>query len=169
MTWTFYTTFTQPLLAYTAGLHYTWSDNIIQKPLTVYSGGIRTSQEASEIIMKHQEGLGYTRPGRETSLGWEGRLFRESRLGRETSLGREIFSALRAGSSERAGGTGIASWTGHQPWLGGWPLQGKLAGEGEQAEQGDQPLVGADLQKEQIWLGTVKRWGMGGCGGGRIH
>ena len=39
--------------------------------------------------MKHQEGLGNTRPGRETSLGWEGRLFRESRLGRENRLGRE--------------------------------------------------------------------------------
>ena len=25
-------------------MQYTWSDNIIQKPLTVYSGGIRTSQ-----------------------------------------------------------------------------------------------------------------------------
>jgi hypothetical protein len=55
----------------------------------VYSGGIGTSQEASEIIMEHQEGLEYTRPGRETSLGWEGRLFRESRLGRETRLGRK--------------------------------------------------------------------------------
>ena len=89
MTQTFYTTFTQPLLAYTANLLYTWSDNIIQKPLTVYSVGIRTSQEASQIITKHQEGLGYTRPGRETSLGWEGRLFRESRPGRKTRLGRE--------------------------------------------------------------------------------
>ena len=40
--------------------------------------------------MKHREGLGNTRPGRETSRGWEGRLFRESRLGRETRLlGRE--------------------------------------------------------------------------------
>ena len=39
--------------------------------------------------MKHQEGFGNTRPGRETSLGWEGRLFRESRLGKETRLGRE--------------------------------------------------------------------------------
>ena len=39
--------------------------------------------------MKHQEGLGNTRPGRETSLGWEGRLFRASTLGRETRLGRE--------------------------------------------------------------------------------
>ena len=38
--------------------------------------------------MKHQEGLGNTRPDRETSLGWEGRLFRKSRLGRETRLGR---------------------------------------------------------------------------------
>ena len=37
--------------------------------------------------MKHQEGLGNTRAGRETGLGWEGRLFRESRLGRETRLG----------------------------------------------------------------------------------
>ena len=55
----------------------------------MYSGGIRTSQEASEIIIKHQEGLGNARPGRETSLGWEGRLFRESRLARETRLGRE--------------------------------------------------------------------------------
>ena len=55
----------------------------------MYSGGIRTSQEASEIIRKHQEGLGNTRPGRDTSLDWEGRLFRESRLGQETRLGRE--------------------------------------------------------------------------------
>ena len=39
--------------------------------------------------MKHQEGLGNTRPGREISLGWEGRLFRESRLGRDTMLGRD--------------------------------------------------------------------------------
>ena len=39
--------------------------------------------------MEHQEGLGNTRAGRETNLGWEGRLFRESRLGRETSLGFE--------------------------------------------------------------------------------
>ena len=85
MTWTFYTTFTQLLLAYT-GLHYTWGDNIIQKPLKAYSGGIRTSQEASEFTMKHQEGVGNTRPGRETSLSSEGRLFRESKLGRETSL-----------------------------------------------------------------------------------
>ena len=55
----------------------------------MYSGGIRTSQEASEINIKHWEGLGNTRPGRETILGWEGRLFRESRQGRETSLGFE--------------------------------------------------------------------------------
>ena len=46
-------------------------------------------QEASEIIIKHQEGLGNTRPGRATSLGLESRLFRESRLGRDTRLGRE--------------------------------------------------------------------------------
>ena len=39
--------------------------------------------------MKHQEGLGNTKPGKETSLGWEGRLFRESRLRRETRVGRE--------------------------------------------------------------------------------
>ena len=39
--------------------------------------------------MKHQDGLGNTRPGRDTSLGWEGRLFRESRLGRETRLAGE--------------------------------------------------------------------------------
>jgi hypothetical protein len=55
----------------------------------VYSGGIRTNQEASEIILKHRDGLGNTRTGRETSLDWEGRLLRESRLGRETKLGRE--------------------------------------------------------------------------------
>ena len=36
----------------------------------------------------HQGGLGNTRTGRETSLSWEGRLFRESRLGRE--LNRDI-------------------------------------------------------------------------------
>ena len=41
------------------------------------------------IIMKHQEGLGNSRRGSETSLGWQGRLFRESRLCRETRLGRE--------------------------------------------------------------------------------
>ena len=39
--------------------------------------------------MKQQEGLGNAKPGRETSLGWEGRLCRESKLGRETRLGRE--------------------------------------------------------------------------------
>ena len=48
--------------------------------------------------MKHREGLGNTRPGRETSLGWKGRLYRKSRadrdiklnrLGRETRLGKE--------------------------------------------------------------------------------
>ena len=39
--------------------------------------------------MKHQQGLGNSRRDRETSLGWEVRLFRESRLGREAKLGRE--------------------------------------------------------------------------------
>ena len=77
------------------------------------SGGIRTSQEPSEIIMKHQEGLRNIRQGRETSLGWEGRLFRESRLGRETRLetrlGRETRLGFEGSSTERAGGTGIAS------------------------------------------------------------
>ena len=38
---------------------------------------------------EHQEGLGNTRPGRESSLDWEGRLFRESRLGRKTQAGQE--------------------------------------------------------------------------------
>ena len=61
----------------------------MQKPLRVYSGGIIISQEAPEIITKHQEVLGNARPGRETTLGWEGRLCRESRLGRETRVGRD--------------------------------------------------------------------------------
>ena len=39
--------------------------------------------------MNHQEGLGNSRPGRETRLVWEGRLFRESILGKDTRLGRE--------------------------------------------------------------------------------
>ena len=64
------------------------------KSIKVYLGAIRTCQEASEIIMKQQEGLGNTRPGRETILGWEGRLCRESRLSRETKLVREISLGL---------------------------------------------------------------------------
>ena len=39
--------------------------------------------------MKYQEDLGNARPGRETSLSWEGRLFREGTLGKETRLSRE--------------------------------------------------------------------------------
>ena len=68
-------------------------------------------------------GLGNARPGRETSLGWEGRLCRESRLGRETRLGketrlgRETSLGLRADSTERAGCTGkrglLGGWLGH--------------------------------------------------------
>ena len=60
----------------------------------MYSEEIRSCQEASEIIIKHQEGLGNARPGRETSLSWEGRLCRESKLGRETRLARETSLGL---------------------------------------------------------------------------
>ena len=109
---TFYAIFTQLLQTYT-DLHCTWCDNIILKQ--VYSGGVRTSQESSEIIRKHQEGLGNTRPGRATILGWEGRLCRKSRLGRETRLGRKTSlgfeGRLYTLQKEQAG-------QGHQPWLG---------------------------------------------------
>ena len=47
--------------------------------------------------MKHQEGLGNGRPGRETSLGWEGRLYRKSRLDRESKLNREISLGWEGG------------------------------------------------------------------------
>ena len=71
----------------------------------MYLGGIRTSQEASEIILKHQEGLGNATPGRKTSLGWEGRLCRESKQGRKTRLGRETSLGLegRLQSESRLG------------------------------------------------------------------
>ena len=75
----------------------------------MYSGGARTSLEASEIIMKHQEGLGNSRQGRETSLGFERRLYRKSRrdidikLKRDISLGWEVAPPGRAGWAGRAG------------------------------------------------------------------
>ena len=38
--------------------------------------------------------LGNARPGRETSLDWQGRISWESRLGRDTRLGRETSLCL---------------------------------------------------------------------------
>ena len=75
----------------------------------MYSGGIRTSQEASEIIRKHQEGLGNTRPGRETSLGWEGRLYRKSRRDRDIKLNRDIILCWEVATSGTAGWAGRAA------------------------------------------------------------
>ena len=88
----------------------------------MYSGGIRTSQEASEIIIKHQEGLGNTRPCRESSLGWEGMPFRESRLDRETSLGFEsrLYRKSRWDRDIKLNRDIILCWEVAPPWRADW-------------------------------------------------
>ena len=125
-TWTFYTTFTQLLPAYT-GEHYTWCDNILQNNLKLYSGRIRTSQEATENIMKHKKSSwsirkvketpdqtgrpasvgGQTLRGEQTrqgdqagqgdNLGFEGRLYRKSRRDRDSKLNRDISLGWEGG------------------------------------------------------------------------
>ena len=105
----------------------------------MYAGGIRTSQEASKVIMKHQEGLENVRPGRETSLCKESRLCRETRLG--------------AGDQPRLGGQALQKeQVGYcsdsklnrdlKPWLRERALQGDLAGQGDQPREGGQALLG---------------------------
>jgi hypothetical protein len=69
----------------------------ISAPWLLWFGSEGVLKIFSEIIMKHQEGLGYTRQSRETILGWKGRLFRESRLGRGTSLA-HCCAVLEAGA-----------------------------------------------------------------------
>ena len=78
--------------------------------------------------MKHQEGLGNSRRGRETSLGWEGRLFRKSRLGRETRLGSETslcFEGRLCRKSRRDRNSKLnrdisLGWEGAPPWRADW-------------------------------------------------
>ena len=111
--------------------------------------------------MKHQEGLGNSRRGRETSLRWEGRLFRESRLGRETRLGRDTrlgretslcFEGRLCRKSRRDRDSKLnrdisLGWEGAPPWRAGWA--------GRAAEQGDQPLVGGGRLCRESWLGIA--------------
>ena len=88
----------------------------------MYLGGIRTNQEASEIILKHWEGLGNTRTGRdpsqssrqtrlgrETSLGFEGRLYRKSRRDRDIKLNRDVSLGWEVAPPGRAGWAGRAA------------------------------------------------------------
>ena len=135
MTWTFYTKFTQLLLAYTDS-HYTWCDHIIQKkkPLKVYSGGIRTSQEASKIIMKHQEGLGNTRKqGDQPRLGGQALQGEQTRQVDQNGHGDHPRLWGQALQKEHAGqgcklNTVQGQW--HKPWLGGGPFrESRLARE----------------------------------------
>ena len=133
MTWIFYTTFTQLLLAYTC-LHYTWCDNII-KPLTIkgvfrrnhnQSGSIRNHHEASGRFRKHQ-----TRQGDQPQLGGQALQGEQTRQGDQAGLG-------------------------DQPWLWGQALQKEKAGQGYQAEQGHQPLLGGGTSRQRR-LGRVSR------------
>ena len=73
--------------------------------------------------MKHQEGLGNTRPGRETSFGLEGRLYRKSRLDRESKLNRDISLGWEGGlcRESRLGRETSLGWEGRlsrEGWLG---------------------------------------------------
>ena len=81
MTWTFYTTFTKLLLAYT-DLYCTWCGYLIQKPLKVYSWGIRTSQEASGRFRKRQ-----SRQGDQSRLGGQALWGEQTRPGDQVGQG----------------------------------------------------------------------------------
>ena len=48
-------------------------------------------------MTKHDKGLGNTRPGRETSFGFEGRLYRKSRRDSDSKLNRDISLGWEGG------------------------------------------------------------------------
>ena len=130
MTWTFYTTFTKLLLAYT-GLYYTWCDNIIQKTIKgvfrrnqTQSGSIRNHPEASGMFRKHQN-----RQGDQPRLGGQAIQGEQTRQGDKAGQGDQPRLWGQALQKEQAG-QGYQAKQGHQPWLRGGPsMESRLGRE----------------------------------------
>ena len=110
----------------------------------MYSGGIRTSQEASEIIMKHQEGLGKTRQ----ALQGE-----QTRQGDQAGQGDQPRHWRQALQKEQAG-QGYQAEQGHQPWLGGGPSKKSRLGRESRLSKETSLWWEGKLCRES-WLGIA--------------
>ena len=74
ITWTFYTTFTQLLIAYT-DLHFIWWGSLLQKPLKVYSGeGWSRSKEFIFRVWAQDKLETWVMSVPEPSLAWKSNL-----------------------------------------------------------------------------------------------